>query len=483
MKIKVGFHIFRSDLSLYDNTALIELANNVDFIYCLFIYTPEQVSNSKYQNPSSYQFLHESILDLDKQLSIYNIKLYQFIGNQETIIDNIIKHFSKQTDIELVFSFNNDYSEYAIKRDMSIIEKCKKYNVEVIYKKHKTLIDIEKTRRVDKGYFKRFTPFYNVALKYDVVKPKGITIKLKKILKKTQITFVNKIFTSLQNKLKTTDSSYLSKFYTYKELRQKGGRSESIRILNNLDRFKTYGDTRDTLIIPTSGLSAHFKFGTITPREVYDYAVKKLGKQSEFIRQLYWRDFYYTVALNFKEQYPQTSIYDWQRNTQIITMKPKKEAELLKSWQEGKTGYPVIDAAMRELNETGFMHNRMRMATASFLSKTMLVNWRLGEDYFARKLVDYDFCMNFGNWTWVVGQMSHSQPPFRILSPWAQSKKADKNGEYIKKWVPELKEVNSEHLHKWDECYHLYPNIDYPKQKVDYSEQRKKWMDNYKKLL
>jgi deoxyribodipyrimidine photo-lyase len=155
--------------------------------------------------------------------------------------------------------------------------------------------------------------------------------------------------------------------------------------------------------------------------------------------------------------------------------------EWLKLWKEGKTGFPLVDAGMRQLNETGYMHNRARMIVASFLSKTLFLNWKEGEKYFAQKLVDYDVASNGGNWRAVVGGGHYAMPWFRVMSPWAQSEKNDSNTEYIKKWVPELKDVPSKHIHKWYKYYKKYENIQYSKPMVNFDKQRDKYMEKMKK--
>jgi deoxyribodipyrimidine photo-lyase len=496
MKVKmeenksISIHIFRSDLSVFDNIALEEAAKKKNPLLCFFIYTPEQVKKNRLPNPQSLQFLHQSLIDLESQIKKLGGKLIHILGTQDKIISSFID-ILKSEGYSIDIYLNDDYSEYAIKRDDKIRKICEARDIYLFRGEHKSLCNIDETRKDDGKLYQKFTPFYRRAKQQKIKEPKTNQISLRYCFKLGE-----KVLNELNKKnafksLNIADIDYLSSFYEPRELRQTGGRNEALKILKGLKSLKDYKNTRDTLIIPTSGLSAHIKFGTVTVREVYKQAKKAFGGKGEaFIRQLYWRDFYYSVALNFKEKYPNQSIYTWQRDIDIDPMsnkeKRKEHARRFKAWKEGKTGFPVIDAAMREIAQTGFMHNRMRMAVASFLAKTLMLNWRKGERYFAEALVDYDFCMNFGNWCWVVGNMSHSQAPFRILSPWAQSKKADPDAEYIKKWVPELKDVPAEQLHQWDEYCDKYNKKDignYPNPIIDYSNQRKVWNSNYKKLL
>lgn len=495
MKIKmkehnhISVHIFRSDLSIYDNVAIEEAIKKKQPLLCFFIYTPEQVRKNRLPNPQSLQFLHQSLTDLETQINKFGGTFYHIIGSQEKVITSLIDKLEK-IGIKIDIYLNDDYSEYAIKRDTKIQNICDRRDIYLFRGSHKALCNIDETRKDDGKLYQRFTSFYNRAKKQSINPPKTSHINLRYCLK-----MGTKIANTIGEKgafssMDMTDIDYLAEFYEERPLRQIGGRKEGLKILKNIKSIKDYQKTRDTLILPTSGLSAHIKFGTVTIREVYKAVKDEFNTKNEaFIRQLYWRDFYYSVALNFKEKYPNQSVYTWQQDIEIDPMpekrRRKEHSRRFTAWKKGKTGFPVIDAAMRQIAQTGFMHNRMRMAVASFLAKTLMLNWRKGERYFAKALVDYDFCMNFGNWCWVIGNMPHSQAPFRILSPWAQSKKADPDAKYIKKWLPELKDIPAQQLHQWDEYCHNYDKKDinnYPNPIIDYSNQRKVWGENYRKL-
>ena len=236
---------------------------------------------------------------------------------------------------------------------------------------------------------------------------------------------------------------------------------------------KNYNDDRNKLPLETTQLSAYIKYGCVSVREVAN-AFKTIDS---LYRQLIWREFYahilndypYTLYGPLKEKY---------QNIKWSTSKPH-----LNSWKEGKTGYPIVDAAMTQLNTTGYMHNRGRLITACFLIKTLLINWQEGEKYFATKLTDYDPASNNGNWQWVASTGADSQPYFRIFNPWTQSKDYDPECIYIKKWLPQLETVNNKHIHKWDEHYKSYENVKYCKPIVDYKEQREKAIEMYKQII
>jgi deoxyribodipyrimidine photo-lyase len=241
-----------------------------------------------------------------------------------------------------------------------------------------------------------------------------------------------------------------------------------------LSRLKTttssYPKDRNDLSNQTSLLGAYIKFGCVSIREVY-YA---FIKNKPFIRQLYWRDFYANILL----AYPRVLGRSLKPNYNSIKWKTNKKWFI--AWCEGKTGFPLVDSGMRQLNATGYMHNRARLVTMCFLIKTLLLDWRLGEQYFASKLVDYDPANNNGNIQWIMGGGADSQPYYRIFNPWLQSKEHDPDCLYIKKWVTELKDVEPKQIHTW---YLNYTNDTYIKPICDYKEQTKKVLELYKNNL
>jgi deoxyribodipyrimidine photo-lyase len=213
-------------------------------------------------------------------------------------------------------------------------------------------------------------------------------------------------------------------------------------------------------------MSAYIKFGCVSIGEVFE-SFKNI---SELVRQLIWREFYAHTLFVFPEVLTQ---YSWRENQGNTT----KTDALFKAWKDGETGVPIVDACMRELNKTGYMHNRGRLIVASYLAKTLGVDWRMGERYFAQQLVDYDVASNNGNWRWIasaaelkVPDGSHevtvhldTQPPFRTFSPWLQAKKCDPDAEYIKKWVPELRTVEPKDILRWKDVSDKYPLLKYAK--------------------
>lgn len=264
----------------------------------------------------------------------------------------------------------------------------------------------------------------------------------------------------------------------------KGGRKNALKIIDKIKTgyFKSYDTERDLPAYDgTTKLSAYLKFGCISIREVYEAIKETYGISHGLIRELIWRDFYANITFNkprilegqigkenlaFKEKYDKL---DWEHNK-----------EWLDKWRQGKTGVPLVDAAMRQMLETGWMHNRCRMVVASYLCKDMLMDWRIGEEFFASHLVDYDPSSNNGGWQFCSSTGVDAQPYFRIFNPYTQSKRFDPNCDYIKKWIPELKDIPKEHIHAWD-VKHMNYNVYYPPM-LEHSKQTKKALAMYQKV-
>ena len=432
--------IFRRDLRTKDNLALnsaIQFANDNNLKLILsFCFDENQLDiKNNYFSSNSFQFMIECLEELNKTVSN---RLSFFEGED----------FYKRIKNVKAIAFNLDYTPYALKRDDQIITYCKEHDIHTILEEDYTLHHLRKInprtnevepsiKTVSNDPYRKFTPFYNEALKLSVSKP---------YTEKIQIHEINKL----------GDSKLLVKYKSKSCKNLEGGRTNGLNILEQIkkDIFKEYKQNRNAVshAYSTTKLSAFLKFGCISIREVYDTILKKYGKKAELIRQLYWKEFYANITYyyphvlegmrsvksenkSFIEKYDQIK---WDSNDQLF-----------KHWCEGKTGIPLVDAGMSQLNQTGFMHNRLRMITASFLVKDLGIDWRDGERYFATKLVDYDPASNNGGWQWVSGTGTDANPYFRIFNPWNQMKDYDKDCEYVKKWVPELCSVDIEDIHKW----------------------------------
>jgi deoxyribodipyrimidine photo-lyase len=464
MKFENGLFIFHRDFRITDNVGLLEASSQCKRVYTCFIFTPEQVGKSNhYRSDNAIQFMIESLEDLRKSIQSKNGELIILHGEHKKCIANAINTLN----INCVF-FNKDYSPYAIERDNEIIEYCNRHQIKCLPQSDYYLYEPGTVLNGSGGYYKKFTPFYEQVLKIEITKPN-----------KRTITNLSKTTLEIENSITLRDA--FSKFtHNNDTIAINGGRYRAKQMLTrSLITQAKYSNERDFLFNPTSGLSAPIKFGCISVREVYDAFKQKFGTKSDIIRQLIWREFYAHVLYG----YPDVLGQSYQPSYRKIRWSTSEMD--FHAWKNGETGFPVVDACMRQLNESGYMHNRGRMIVANFLVKTLLLDWRLGERYFAKKLVDYDPASNNGNWQGISGTGVDLKPYFRDMNPWIQSAKFDKDCVYIKKWVPELANVEPRDIHKWyimcnDTKYHktrYYTPI------VDYDEQKKKMLELYKKYV
>uniref|UniRef100_A0A6C0E8M1 Photolyase/cryptochrome alpha/beta domain-containing protein n=1 Tax=viral metagenome TaxID=1070528 RepID=A0A6C0E8M1_9ZZZZ len=458
----MNIFIHRRDIRCQDNTTLLAMKN----VLPLFIYTPEQIDPQKnpYFSDNLVEYLSESLLELQKN--------YQSLGGDLLICyGDIIATLEKIHKISQIktLGFNVDYSPYSKKRDQAIEDWAKKHQIKIINKEDHLLVNIlegaTKSPNSDQPY-KVYTPFYNNVKNIKVMQP---VLDKPSLLKSSSIPDKIKSLCIKEDKVR-------SFFKANPHANVKGGRSNALLKLKLLKDQTHYASKRDQLTYQTSHLSGALNLGVLSIREVYHHAVSVLGKTNTYIKELYWRDFYYNVLYYFPHVVggpfkPEFSKIKWRNDKKEFT-----------KWCEGQTGYPVVDAAMRQLNTTGFMHNRARMIVASFLTKHLLIDWRWGEKYFATKLIDYNISANNGGWQWSFGSGTDAQPYFRIFNPWSQGEKYDSDCEYVKKWIPELNSVPNKDIHAWYIKYIDHPTIKYPQPIVDHAKARELFMEHAKVL-
>lgn len=458
-KYETGLFIFRRDFRVIDNNGL-NLAHSLcKHVVPIFIFTPEQVvsSNNKYKSNNSVQFMIESLNDLASQISKMGGKLLTFYGHNTTIISHLIKAL----DIQLV-CFNADYTPYAIEREISIIQVCDKMGVQVEYAHDYYLQPPGSVVNGSGETYQKFTPFYTNASKKKVSPPApSRRIHFYSVNKQLQHTI--SLDTAFQRFTKLNPTVLVH-----------GGRTNAIKQMRQAaTNIKHYSKTRDQMSKPTSHLSAYIKYGCVSIREVY----KTFRSNHEFIRQLYWRDFYANIVYAFPHVigHALKSNYDGIRWT--------NSERLLNAWKTGTTGIPILDAAQRQLLLEGWCHNRGRMISSSMLTKIFLVDWRKGEQFYAQHLVDYDVANNSGGWQWSSSVGADAQPYFRYFNPYLQSKEHDPDCEYIKKYVPELKDVPAKDIHNWETEWPNYKDTKYPKPIVNYAEQKEKSMKMFREAF
>lgn len=444
-KFNKSLFIFHRDLRLDDNTGLIEALNNSKSVIPCFIFDQAQVSDKNiFKSNNALQFMIESLEDLNAQLKKRDGKLFLFHGTTHEVLEKLIEQIS----IDAIFS-NRDYTPFAHRRDQAIVKMCKKESIDFYSLPDALIQEPETALKTNKQPYTIFTPFFRNASKLEVAQP----VK-------------NNHSNYFSGSIPGSDSSLLKKLMprANKDIFIHGGRAACKKIIAHLDNYKKYIQTRDfPALEATTGLSAHNKFGTCSVREIFYAVQEKLGASHPLIKQLYWRDFFTHIAHHFPYVFGHAfhekfDAIEWENN--------KKKIE---AWCLGKTGFPIVDAGMRQLNTTGFMHNRVRMIVASFLVKDLHIDWRWGERYFATQLIDYDPAVNNGNWQWAASTGCDAQPYFRIFNPWLQQKKFDVDCLYIKQWVPELEKVSVKDIHTWPVAHTKY-SCNYPAPIVDHTQ-------------
>ena len=458
-----GLFIFHRDLRIVDNVGLSQAWKQCKSVYVCFIFTPEQVVNNEFKSDNAVQFMIETLDELRKEIETRGGKLYTLYGKQDQVVSSVID----ELNIDSVF-FNMDYSPYAVRRDKSIERMCENKQV-ACHSYHDYYLFEPGTVLTTTGEaYKKYTPFYRTAIEMNV-----------RPIEKEQHSGIAKTSKRLSHSVSLPEAF---KRFTKenKQILVHGGRKNGLLFLQNaIKEQKDYVDTRDSFEgkKKTSHLSAYIKFGCVSIREVYFAFKKKYGKDHGLISELLWREFFAHVLY----AYPEVVGQSYQEKYRKLEWTNNKTH--IEKWKTGHTGFPLVDAAMREMNATGYMHNRGRMTAASVLIKTLLVDWRTGEKYFAQKLTDYDIASNNGNWQGISGTGVDMKPYFRDMNPWIQSKKFDETAEYIKKWIPELRDVDAKDIHTWhDSCKKTqHKDVKYPCPIVDYSKQKEKMLDMYKK--
>jgi len=458
-KVENGLFVFHRDFRLTDNIGLIEASKLCVNLYTCFIFTPEQVGSANdYRSQNAIQFMIESLEDLEDDIKVKGGKLIVCYGKQNTLLRELISELK----INGIY-FNKDYTPYAVERDSETEELCKKIGIDCQMFQDYYLYEPGSITTGGKAY-KKYTPFY---LKVVHNRPADPLLKKVSNLKATAKHIGHQItLSTAMNKFTKINPNKLVV----------GGRSEAIKKLKSAAlNQKHYDEKRDFFMEKTTFLSAYIKFGCVSIREVYSIFKRAFGINHGLIREIIWREFFAHVLYS----YPEVVGKSYQPRYQHIHW--HNSSSNFDKWTKGQTGFPIVDACMRQLNTTGYMHNRGRMTVASFLVKTLLIDWRDGEKYFAQQLTDYDIASNNGNWQGISSTGVDMKPYYRDMNPWIQGAKFDKEAEFIKKWIPELKDVPAKDIHKWSTTCEdpKYKDVHYPKPIVDYDEQKKMMLDLY----
>ncbi len=422
---------FRRDLRLDDNAGLYHALKKSDSVLPLFIFDTHILDNLKDSTDRRVHFIHQETALLKRSLNDMGSDLLTRHGEPLSVWKKLVTEYH----VKHVYA-NHDYEPYAIKRDDEVKRLLKEYGIGFSTYKDQCIFEKQEILKSDGTPYTVFTPF---SKKWkETLKP----FYLRAYPTETYFGSFYKTGPSPVISLETLGFTSVPHNFPPKE--------------TTTGIIRTYDQTRDYPSLDTTRLSVHFRFGTVSVREKLR---KALPLNEKWVNELIWRDFYMYILAHFPHVAERAfkPAYDrilWRND----------EGEFM-AWMKGMTGYPLVDAGMRELNATGFMHNRVRMVCASFLCKHLLVDWRWGEAYFAEKLLDFEMASNNGGWQWASGSGVDAAPYFRIFNPAIQLKKFDKDLHYVRKWVPE------------------YGTSEYPAPVVDHEFARKRCLDTYRKVL
>jgi deoxyribodipyrimidine photo-lyase len=429
IKQTVSIFWFRRDLRFEDNRALFEATKSETQILPLFIFDTDILSQLEDKNDRRVDYIHQALTYLQNKLLPLGRSLCIRTGKPLDIFKTLLEEY----DVKSVYT-NNDYEQSAIARDRAIAAFLKPNSIRFLSFKDQVIFEWNEVLKANGEPYSIFTPYSKV--------------------------WKQKL--SENNFLPYPSEDFISKFIptehpSFPSLSDIGFNKTDMVFstpMLNKSIIANYENTRNIPAIEgTTGLSLHLRFGTISIRKVVSCA---LETNEQWLNELIWREFFMSIMVHF----PHVETGAFRKKYEAIAWRNnEKEFE---AWCEGRTGYPIVDAGMRQLNETGWMHNRVRMIVASFLTKHLLIDWRWGEAYFANKLIDYELSSNNGNWQWAAGCGCDAAPYFRVFNPTEQTKRFDPKLKYIRKWVKE------------------FDTLDYPQPIVEHSFARNRALEAYK---
>lgn len=429
---KITIFWFRRDLRLEDNRGLYHAFTQEKNILPLFIFDREILDDLEDPNDARVSFIHQQVSRISAELKEYGSSILVKYGTPISIYQELIKTYS----IGTVYT-NRDYEPYGMSRDLEIKQLLESNGIQFLDFKDQVIFEKDEIVNGSGDFYKVFTPYSRVWLD----KFNKSTIQLVS-LNPTKNTF-----------FQTTP-------FQIPSLEEMGFKQSHIQIpALEIDKglIEKYDQVRNfPAINGTTRLGIHLRFGTISVRKL---ALEASKLNATYLNELIWREFYMMIL------YHNPQVVDKAFKPAYDEIPWRTNEEDFNKWCEGKTGYPIVDAGMRELNATGYMHNRVRMIVASFLTKHLLIDWRWGEAYFAKKLLDFELSSNNGGWQWAAGTGTDAQPYFRVFNPESQMEKFDKELKYIKKWIPE------------------YGTPKYPKPMVDHKFARERAISTYKEAL
>lgn len=433
MTDKVNIFWFRRDLRLDDNLGFYKALRGKYPVLPIFVFD-ENILNELPENDARISFIFDQLQKMRTELQEHGSSLAMYHGNPKKIFKAICSEFQVQNVIT-----NHDYEPYAKDRDAEISEELEKEKIGFYTFKDQVIFEKDEIVKEDGNPYVVYTPY----------------------MKKWKATFKEEQHLKIYYTSQVLDNLFQHSRLPNLTLSDIGFKRSKIKVPEYDVTPTTIQNYEKTRNFPaqegTSRLGPHLRFGTVSVRKIIKKA--KAEKNETFWQELIWREFFMQILWHF----PETIDNAFRKKYDRVPWR-KAKGDFSK-WKEGKTGYPLVDAGMRQLNETGYMHNRVRMVVASFLCKHLLIDWRWGEAYFAEKLLDYELSSNVGNWQWAAGSGVDAAPYFRIFNPTTQIDKFDKNKAYIKKWIPE------------------FETDDYPDKMVDHKEARERALTTYKSAI
>ena len=465
---------FRRDLRDHDHAPLHHALASAARVHCVFVFDTEILDALDDRADRRVEFIHGSVVELDQALRARGGGLHVLHGRARDLIPAL----ARELDAQAVY-WGRDYEPAARERDADVIGRLQAAGIEPRPVKEHVIFERDEVLTLAGKPFTVFTPYKNAWFKrLHAAEPPLLDVAAYPVDPRPgqlQPPPADVRIPSLADmRFQPTDNAVLGIAPG-----MTGGRE---RLADFSQRIDGYKDKRDFPSVKgVSYLSVHLRFGTVSIRECARLALERASEGAQgWLNELIWRDFYFAILHHF----PHAATGPFKPEYEALVI--DQDAERLAAWQEGRTGYPLVDAAMRQLNTTGYMHNRLRMVTASFFTKHLLLDWRLGEAYFARKLIDFDQSANNGGWQWAASTGCDAQPYFRIFNPISQSEKFDAEGRFIRRYVPELAKVPARYIHApWTmppleaQSAGFVTGGDYPPPIVDHATQRAEALKRY----
>jgi deoxyribodipyrimidine photo-lyase len=432
MKQEVAICWLRRDLRLHDHTALYHALNSGLSVVPVFIFDTAILNQLDDPEDRRVAFIHQTVSSLKLDLQQQGADLEVYYGRPLEVFSDL----SKKYKIGALY-FNHDFEPYALSRDAAIFHLFTSLDIPVYSYKDHVVFEKNEVVKDDGTAYQVFTPYskkWKQKLNDAALKDYNLKDRFSYLFKQQPVSMPT-----------LEEMGFVGKPFEFPDW--------------HMDELliRRYKEQRDfPALNGTSKLSVHLRFGTISIRGLVR---SSLSLNETFLNELIWRDFYHMILWQFPHVGEGKSFkkeYDW--------IGWRNDEDAFHKWCVGQTGYPIVDAGMRELNATGFMHNRVRMITASFLCKHLLIDWRWGEAYFAKKLLDYDLAANNGGWQWAAGSGCDAAPYFRIFNPYLQTQRFDSRNEYIQKWVPEFQSLAYpgpivEHDYARKRCLEVYSAV------------------------